>query len=297
MLKEPLVYIILVNYNGFEDTKECIASLKKIDYKNYKIILVDNASVEKANLNFDGVITIKSKVNLGFAGGNNLGVKKALKDKADYILLLNNDTTVEKDFLSELVKTAMKDNKIGVVGGKINYFDEKDKIWYAGGKVNSFTARTRHIGVNEIDKGEYDKESETEYVTGCMMLVPAKVIEDVGMMEEDYFLYYEETDWNMKIKNGGYKIVYNPKAKIYHKISSSTQKISDIVSYYYDRNSYYFIMRNFGTKNKMFMFCYMRTRLLMKFAREILRNNSVRKKIVINSYKSIRKEAMGKYEA
>ncbi|MGL4873342.1 MAG: glycosyltransferase family 2 protein [Clostridium sp.] len=295
MFKEPLVYIILVNYNGFEDTKECIASLKEIHYKNYKIVLVDNNSEQKANLNFEGVTTIKSEVNLGFAGGNNLGIKKALEEKAEYILLLNNDTTVEKNFLSELVQTAVKDKNIGVIGGKINYFSEKDKIWYAGGKVNTFTARTKHIGVDELDKGEYDKETETEYVTGCMMLVPSKVIKEVGMMEEDYFLYYEETDWNIKIKNSGYKIMYNPKAKIYHKVSSSTQKINDIVSYYYDRNSYYFIMRNFGILNKTFMFFYMRIRLLMKYGRAVLRRNHIRKKIIINSYKSIRKKEMGKY--
>lgn len=293
----PLIYIILVNYNGYIDTIDCVESLRKIKYLNYKILIIDNASTNDS-LNYikqslADCIIIESKQNLGFAGGNNIGIKYALENGADYVLLLNNDTIVENDFLDKLVEVAQKDNNIGVVGGKIYYHSNPKKIWYSGGKINKFTGSTKHLGVDETDKGQYDNLTYTEYVTGCMMLVSRKAIEKAGMMDEKYFLYYEETDWNIKIKNAGFKIIYTPYSKIYHKVSSSTQKLNESMGYYYDRNRYYFVMNNFKLKSKLCMYCYFRIILLLKYFKAILQNKEKKKQIIRYTFYSIKNNIMG----
>ena len=295
---EPFVHIILVNFNGLADTIACINSVEKINYTNYKIVVVDNASSDESvtmlsELYGDKIKLIGLNENIGFAGGNNVGIKYALEQETDYVLLLNNDTEVEPDFLKELIKTSNSDNEIGAVGGKINYFAEKNKIWFVGGKINSFLGKTEHIGVNEIDNNQYNENIECEYITGCLMLVKRDVLENVGLMPEDYFLYYEETEWCTQIRKKGYKLVVNPKALIYHKVSSSTQKISNIVSYYYDRNSYYFVMNNFGVIQKVFMYTYKRIFLMAKYIRFIQDKEKI--SYIKSAYRDIKMKEMGKY--
>lgn len=294
---KPLVYIILVNYNGLEDTIDCLRSLNNINYDNYKIVIVDNNS----NGNDAEILSKESgfelfalEENIGFAGGNNIGIEFAMKNNADYVLLLNNDTIVEEDFLCKLVETAEKDNRVGAVGGKIFYFDDKEKLWYAGAKINKFNGKTYHEGVNKNDSKKYSIEKETEYITGCMMLVSKEAIEKVGMMDDSYFLYYEETDWNVKIKQAGYKLMYNPSSVIYHKISQSTKELNYIMVCYYDRNSYHFIMNNFGIINRMYMFLYKRINLFCKYVYYIIRGNEEKKNLVSLTYKMIRNGIMGK---
>lgn len=296
--KQPLVYIILVNYKGLEDTIECLKSLDSITYTNYRTIVVDNASNDNSCeelRKYTNIELIELKENLGFAGGNNVGIKVAMDNKADYVLLLNNDTVVEKDFLDHLVDVAEADSTVGAVGGKIYYFDDKKLIWYAGAKINTFTSRTQHLGAEEHDNGQYNELCETGYITGCMMLVKAEVVEKVGVMDESYFLYYEETDWNVRINQAGYKLMYQPKSVIYHKVSSSTKKINYVMNYYYDRNSYYFINKNYGAANKAFMYLYKRTYLLAKYAQATLQKNEEKKEMVVKAYKSILSKEMGKY--
>ncbi|WP_039657096.1 glycosyltransferase family 2 protein [Clostridium tyrobutyricum] len=222
----PLVYIILVNYNGHKDTIECINSFKKINYKNYKIIIIDNESSDDS-LNVlkkktNGCIIIESKKNLGFAGGNNLGIKYALDHSADYIMLLNNDTLVKTDFLANMLNSFSKDKKVGLVGCKIMYYPEKNIIWYGGGYIDWFKFIGAHYGMKQIDNGQCDDEKEIDFMTGCCMLIKAKIFEKVGFLPEDYFMYFEDVDFCVKIKNFGYKIWYNPKAVIYHKVGLSS---------------------------------------------------------------------------
>lgn len=296
MNREPLVYIILVNYNGYEYTMDCLKSLKNIHYCNYKIVVVDNNSRDGSQEKFtesENIHLIFSRENLGFAGGNNIGIKYAVDNGCEYVLLLNNDTVVKEDFLNELVETAEKDKDIAVVGGKIFYYDNPKLIWYAGAKINEFTAITRHLGDKEEDRDEYNKLTETDYVTGCLMLVNIEALKKVGLMDEKYFLYYEETDWNVKFRKYGYKVVYNPKSVIYHKVSSTTSKQNDIVKYYYDRNAYYFVMNNFGVLNKIFMYFYMRLRLFLKYIKYF--NETKKRNIIIDTYRSIKEGKMGVY--
>lgn len=299
ILGQPLVYIVLLNYNGWKDTIDCVQSLKKVNYDNFETIIVDNFSMDDSLIhireNCKEEIILESKTNLGFAGGNNIGIQYALDAKADYVLLLNNDTTVEPDFLDELVKAAEQDKRIGAVGGKIYYYDNPDTIWYAGAKINTFTGKTRHIGVDERDNGQYDKMQETGYITGCLMLLKAEVIRKVGLMDDRYFLYYEETDWNVRIRQHGYKIVYAPKAVIYHKVSSSTKKINYVMKYYYYRNVVYFINKNFNASHRVFMFFYIRAKLLIKGILLSLLGRREAFNVIKKAYRSIIRKEMGEY--
>lgn len=254
------VYIIVLNWNGKDDTIECIKSLREINYDNYKIIIVDNGSEDNSVLEikkiFPEIKIIENKENLGFAGGNNVGIKYAVENKADYVLLINNDTTVDENFLSELIGKGESDQKIGALGSKIYFHSEPNRIWFAGGKVNWLKNKGTHIGLDEIDNGQYNKAGETDYLTGCCLLIKREVIEKIGVLSEDYFLYYEDTDFSLRVKNAGYKIIYVPKSKIYHKISRSTKPGSSNYIYYQVRNGLVMAKRNGSFLNKTAIYPY-----------------------------------------
>ncbi len=226
MSDKPLVYIIVLTWNGKEDTIECLNSLKKVIYDNFKLLVVDNASSdgtkEEVQKQFSDVEYILNATNLRFAGGNNVGIEYALSKNADYTLLLNNDTTVDPNFLAELVTTAESDNQIGIVGPKMYYYNEPHRIWYAGGKIEWWKGWISHIGVREIDNGQYDQTKGTDFVSGCCILVKREVVEKVGMLDTAYYIYGEDVDWCIRASRVGYKLMYEPKAKIWHKLSVST---------------------------------------------------------------------------
>lgn len=219
------VSIILVNYNNYTDTIECIESLVNIEYEYYNIIVVDNASDNNSydilRSRFPDINIIKSNVNLGFAGGNNVGIKYALEQGADLVLLLNNDTIVEKDFLTYMVSTILEDENIGMVCCKIKYYSNKDKIWFAGGNINWSRLNVKHIGQGEIDDGRFDMKKEINFATGCCLLIKKEVFEKVGLLSEEYFMYFEDVDLCVKVVDAGYKVIYEPKAVIYHKVGFS----------------------------------------------------------------------------
>lgn len=221
----PLVYIVLVNYNTYRETIECVNSLKKIQYRRYKIIIVENGSnnnsIEELKKEANDCIIIESKKNLGFAGANNLAIKYSVQQNADYVLLLNNDTLVEKDFLNKMLKSIQNENNVGIVGSKIKYYADKSKIWFGGGEIDWF----KFIGVNlemrNYDNGQCDVEKEIDFMTGCCMLIKKDVFIKCGLLSEEYFMYFEDVDFCVKVREEGYKIIYNPKAVIYHKVGLS----------------------------------------------------------------------------
>jgi GT2 family glycosyltransferase len=229
----PKVFIIILNWNNWPDTLECLESLKNNDYPNYQVVIIDNGSTEKLQTDFK---VIYNQKNLGFSGGNNVGIKYALEKGADYVLLLNNDTIVAKDFLSEMIKVAEKDKKIGMIGPQIYFYGDKNRIWFAGGQVNWLYNQGQMRGYNQIDKGQYDSSEETDYITGCCLLIKREVIKKIGLMPEDYFLYYEDTDWSLKAQQAGFKCLFVPRAKIWHKGSKSSQEGSASYIYYHIRN-------------------------------------------------------------
>ena len=222
---QPSVSVILVNWNGRNDTLECLHSLAKVSYAPMHIIMVDNASaddsVDAVKREFPSVEVIPNETNLRFAGGNNIGIKRALERGSDYILLLNNDTTVDAEFLTELVKAADADPGIGMVGAKIYYYDDPKRIWFAGGRIEWWKGWISHIGLREEDRGQYDTARAVDYITGCCLLVKRPVIEKIGNLDEQFFMYGEDVDWCLRVCKAGFRLVYEPKAKIWHKLSVS----------------------------------------------------------------------------
>lgn len=247
----PLLYIIIINYKGISDTLACIESLLKISYSNYKIVVVDNnsedESVEMLNKMYQGIDiihVIESKENFGFSGGNNLGIKYALENNCKYVLLLNNDTVVEQNFLDSIINVMEQDSEAGIYTGKINYYSNKNKIWFGGGKFIWWKGNSEHIGCNEKDDGSFDLTQKITFATGCYMLMKASVIKKVGLMPEKYFLYYEDTEYSNRFIRQGYNIVYYPQSIIYHKVSASTGIQSDLSQYYINRNRLIYIRDN-----------------------------------------------------
>lgn len=221
------VSIILLNYKGTKDTLECIKSLENIEYDNYEIIIVENNSPDDSYEILKRAIgckhtLIKSPSNGGFAKGNNIGIEYAMTNNSDFVLLLNNDTLVEKDFLRKMINCYEKHEKVGMVGCKILYESRRDLIWYGGGEVNLKRFYGFHYGEGEKDGEAFNKEKEVTFTTGCVMLIPRDVIENVGFLPEEYFMYYEDVDYCLKVQEAGYKIYYCPRTVIYHKVSAST---------------------------------------------------------------------------
>jgi len=234
----PKVFIIILNWNNWSDSLECLKSLRNNDYPNYQVVIIDNGSKEKPQAPNPEIKIIYNKENLGFSGGNNVGIKYALEQGADYILLLNDDTLVSRDFLTKIVEAGESNKKFGILGPKIYFADQKEKIWFAGGQVNWLYNKGIMRGYNEIDIGQYDSPEiqETDYITGCCLLIKRAVIEKIGLMPEDYFLYYEDTDWSLAAQGVGFKCIFVPRAKIWHKGSKSSIEGSPSYIYYHVRN-------------------------------------------------------------
>jgi len=242
----PMVSIVSVNYDQPEVTCEMLASLRKVTYPNFETLIVDNASPstspDSIKENYPEVELLISKKNLGFAGGNNIALKQV---KGDYVLLLNNDTEVKPDFLESLVDLMESNKKIGIVSSKILYFYEDNTIQYAGASpINPITSRGFHYGYKEVDKGQFNEVTETSYPHGACMMIRKTVLEELGLLYEGYFLYYEELDFAERVKRAGYKIYFQPNSCILHKESISTGKNSPLKTYYMNRNRVLFLRRN-----------------------------------------------------
>ena len=242
----PLVSIVTVNYNQTDTTLELIDSLLKITYPNIELLVVDNDSPEadaiRIRQKYPRVILIQSPINYGFAAGNNLGIMRA---RGKYVMILNNDVIVTPGFLEPLVELCEKNAQIGAVSPKIKFYYEPQVIQYAGfTPIHPITMRNRAIGWKERDRGQYDNEGPTGFCHGAAMLVPMKVIQNVGMMSYIYFLYYEEADWCERIRRAGYELWYSPRSLVYHKESVSTGKDSPLKAYYLTRNRIIYLRRN-----------------------------------------------------
>lgn len=239
----PKVFIIVLNWNDWDDTLECLESLENNDYPNKQIVVVDNGSDKKRKAQSVKCKIIYNRENLGFSGGNNVGIKYALENGADYVLILNNDTVVSRDFLTKLVKAGESDKSSGFLGPKICFYpplrragEDRDRIWFAGGRINWLYNKGIMKGYGEIDKGQYGNQEETEYLTGCCLLIKKEVLKKIGLMPEEYFLYYEDVDWSLAARQAGFKCVFVPQAKIWHKGSASTREGSPSYIYYHVRN-------------------------------------------------------------
>jgi len=243
----PKVAIIILNWNGLSDTLQCLESLKRIEYPNYWVVVIDNGSssndAEIIEEKFgDFVCVIKEEKNLGFGGGCNVGIRWALHSGAEYVLLLNNDTVVDSDFLTELVSVAQNDVHIGIVGPKVYYYEKPKRIATAGGTVNFWTGNTPFIGHGATDDGRFDNIEEVDFVCGCALLIKKETIRRIGLLNEMYFAYYEETEWCLKAKKAFFRVVYVPKARIWHR--SHDMNLTELTAYYMTRNRFLFMKRN-----------------------------------------------------
>jgi len=269
------ISLIILNWNGWKMTLDCLASLMKIKIDNFilEIVIVDNGSSDESvetikrykiqNTKYD-IHLIENRQNLGFAEGNNVAIRYALENGADYICLLNNDTRVDPRFLTELVKTAQSDEKIGLVGGKI-YFEkgyefhkerykdeEKGKvIWYAGGLIDWNNVYTTHRGVDEVDGGQYDSLGETDHINGCLVLAKKEVFGKIGFFDKKYYLYFEDADLSVRAKKAGFKLFYCPASKIWHLNSGSSASGSGLHDYFTTRNRMLFGMKYAPFRSKL----------------------------------------------
>jgi GT2 family glycosyltransferase len=246
---KPAVSIIVLNYNGREDTLACLRSLEHLTYPNVNVIVVDNdssdGSVETFKKAHPGVRIIETGANLGFTGGNNAGIRHALKHGADYVMLLNNDTVVAPDMVEVMMEVMEADPCIGVAGPMIYYYSAPETIWSAGGTIDWSHGTTSMVGLNEEDKAQFGLSPRpVDFVTGCCLLARRDVWEKAGLLDENFFMYYEETEWCVRARRAGYKIAHVPMAMLWHKISVESRAASPRTHYYMTRNRLLFLSRS-----------------------------------------------------
>ena len=260
--------IITINYNGLKDTCALIESIPFND--KMEVIVIDNASknneASEIEQRFPHVRIIRSEKNLGFAGGNNIGIQAA---KGKYLFIINNDT-IFKDFnVQALIDRLESVQNIGIVCPKIRFAWGTNPIQYAGyTPLSKVTVRNRAIGFGEEDQGQYENAHPTPYAHGAAMLVKKTAIEEVGLMPECYFLYYEELDWSMTFARSGYQIWYDPACTIYHKESQATGQNSPLRTYYITRNRLLLVKRNYPAITKWSALCYL---LCIVFPKDLLK--------------------------
>ncbi|MSQ15669.1 MAG: glycosyltransferase family 2 protein [Dehalococcoidia bacterium] len=255
-LANPMVCVIVLTWNGKGDTLECLASLRFVNYSNFEIVVVDNGSVdgtaESVSRSFPQVKLIINRDNLGFAEGNNVGIRYALENGADYVLLLNNDTIVDSGFVSELVSAALGHPEAGVLGPKIYFYYDLNRIWYAGGKWEEQRAQFSHIGGWQVDDDhQFDNIAATDYICGCALFASARVLREVGLLERKFFLTYEDSDWCFRTRKAGYVCLVVPEARIWHKVSRSFGgEESPMRKYFMTRNWLLWMERNIPRHKK-----------------------------------------------
>lgn len=262
------VFIIILNWNRKKDTLECLKSIKKLSTANLslEVVVVDNASSDgsaEAFRGLKGITLIENKKNLGFAEGNNVGMKYALKHGADYIMILNNDTEVDKDLVINLVKTANKKIDGGAFSPLI-YFSKgyefhKDRykkedlgkvVWAAGGGIDWNNVFGVNRGVDDVDRGQYKKVEEIEFATGACVLYRAKALRKTGLFDERYFMYYEDVELSVRLKRKRWKIYFVPSAVVWHKVAQSSGIGSGLNDYFISRNRLLFGMKYASLKTR-----------------------------------------------
>ena len=300
------VFISIVNFNGNKNTLECLRSIDNLNITdlNLNVVVIDNASKVKLDLEENFLKNVSLKIilnskNIGFSGGQNLGIDYALSKAADYIVILNNDTILSKDLVYKLLSVFDSDSSVGIVSPKI-YFAKgfefhKDRykkedlgrvLWYAGGNMDWENVIGKHTGVDEVDKGQYEKTKEIDFSSGCCMMVKREIFEKVGKLDERYFLYYEDNDFSQRVKKAGYKIMYQPKTMLWHKNAGSAGGSgSSLQDYYITRNRLMFGLKYASFKTKL--------ALLKESARLLITGRHWQKKGISDFY--LRRFGQGSY--
>ncbi len=287
------VALVIVNWNGIEDTRRCLASVRAMrpDGNALEIIVVDNGSTDNSVAciakEFPEVRLLALDTNLGFTGGNNAGIKYAMLNNADYVWLLNNDTLVDQRALSIL--GVFEDPNVGIAGSKIFFAagheyhknrysaSQKGKVfWYAGGLVDWDNMYASHRGVDEVDKGQYETVEQTTFVTGCSMMIRRNVIEKIGVLDDAYYLYLEDLDFCLRARNAGFLLMYYPRSIVWHvNAGSSGGAGNPLHDYYITRNRLLVGFRFAPTRTKF---------ALIREAVRFLRGNNPEKKQAVTDF-------------
>lgn len=256
--KLPKVYILLVNYNNHQDTIECLESIKASTYRNIHIILVDNCSTNDSMQHLanyketewpaENLTIIPTKYNKGFAGGNNVGLDYFLeKADSDFILLLNNDTTVTPNFLSPIIEEATSNPLAFITTGSISYYSNKKRYWYNGGKYNKIFSYVTHS-----KKFSPIVRENVSFASGCFMLLTRTCIQNIGKLNEDFFMYYEDLDYCHRVRLSGKKIIIRRDSLIFHKVGASNgSALNEFSAYWMARNRVKFIVDNLSFSLKI----------------------------------------------
>jgi len=264
------VSVIILSYNNQKILSQTINSLIDSVSPEVEIVVVDNGSADGSVKYLKGLRRVKaifSPKNLGFTGGNNLGIKYGLDNGADYLLLLNNDVLIKEDFIKPMIEFMEKNEKAGILGPKIYFapgyefhqdrYSDKEKgrvIWYAGGRIDWNNVVASHRGVDEVDQGQYDQVEETEFVTGCCLLARREVFEEVGLLDDRYFLYYEDADFCQRARKKGWSVIYFPRARIWHLNAASSGSGGKLHDYFITRNRLLFGFRWASWRTKQALF-------------------------------------------
>jgi hypothetical protein len=256
---ESKVYIIVLNWNQYALTAACIRSLLCLNYRRYHVLVVDNdssdGSVDRLKTDFGTRIElIVNERNLGFTGGNNAGIHYALAQGAEYIMLLNNDTIVAADFLDSLTAVLQSHPQVGFVAPKIYLLEDNQRIWAAGGNVRMWLGLVGNRGRGQSDTGQFEQLTEVDFVSGCCLLTRREVLEQIGLLNDAYFAYYEDVDWCFRARAQGYQILYVPQSIIWHAVGSSSKgqrsqkgTLSPFVHYLVARN-HLWLLRQHASK-------------------------------------------------
>jgi GT2 family glycosyltransferase len=242
--------IIVLTWNQRAFTLDCLASLAQLDYPAdcLQVIVVDNGSRDGTAAaireRFPAATVIENRDNLGFAAGNNAGIQAALAGDAAYIMLLNNDTVVEPGLVSKLVAVLNEHPEAGIVGPKMLYFEPPDVVWCAGNRIDWQTGKTDRCGAEERDTEAGEPLREADFITAAAILLRREVIEQIGLLDPRFFIYYEETDWCVRARRVGWRILYCPHARIWHKVSAAMGTTSPATDYYFNRNRLLFLAKN-----------------------------------------------------
>lgn len=264
----PSVHVVTLNWNGLADTLECLASLREQDYPALKVHVVDNDSAndEAATIarQHPEVNVLRQDRNLGFCEGNNVGIRRALEEGADYVLVLNNDTLVPPDLISKLIEDSAPLEKVGAVSPVILYHPNRETVWFAGAVWDGLTAGFRHLLAGR-PRSELKEQRpfQSAYACGCCMLVHSSVLRQIGLMDERYFAYYDEADWCSRMKKAGLECYVVPRASLYHKVSGSTPGV--ISTYLMARNRLLWMKDHLTLRERLKSYPYLLKETLWNF--------------------------------
>jgi GT2 family glycosyltransferase len=238
-MRQPFVVTVILNTNRRKDTLECLASLERSSYRNHKSFVLDNASrdgsVESIRAAYPKIQILELAHNLGYAGNNNVGIAAAVKEGADWVFVLNEDTILAPDCLDHLVEAGESDPRVGIVGPMVFHHIEQGIIQSAGGRLDS-AWNALHIGQNQLDQGQFNRLHQVDWISGCAIMVRRPVIEKVGSLDERFFYYWEETEWCLRARRNGWRIMHVPQAKLWHKGVQRDYRPEPSVTYYATRN-------------------------------------------------------------